>query len=50
MIPRIQQERPNVIKRYYCSTCGTKLQHSKDGNYDVFPLFTLVSAQTGHEE
>ena len=32
MIPSIQQERPNVIKRYYCSTCGTKLQHSDGVN------------------
>ena len=23
------------------------LKSAKDGNYDVFPLFTLVSAQTG---
>ena len=23
---------------------------AKDGNYDVFPLFTLVSAQMGHDE
>ena len=26
------------------------LKSAKDGNYDVFPLFTLVSAQTGHDE
>ena len=23
------------------------LESARDGNYDVFPLFTLVSAQTG---
>ena len=26
------------------------LKSANDGNYDVFPLFTLVSAQTGQDE
>ena len=26
------------------------LKSAQDGNYDVFPLFTLVSAQMGHDE
>ena len=26
------------------------LKSAKDGNYDVFPLLTLVSAQTGQDE
>lgn len=26
------------------------LESARDGNYDVFPLFTLVNAQTGQDE
>ena len=26
------------------------LKSAKDGNYDVFPLLTLVSGQTGQDE
>lgn len=45
MIPRIQQERPNVIKRYYCSTCGTKLQHSDGVNQESWGFCPMCGQQ-----
>lgn len=39
--------KPEVQKRVLREL---ELKSAKDGNYDVFPLFTLVSAQTGHDE
>ena len=31
MIPKVHQDAPNIMKRYTCSTCGTKLQ--KEGPF-----------------
>ena len=45
MIPRIQQERPNVIKCYYCSICGTKLQHSDGVNQESWRFCPVCGQQ-----
>ena len=50
MIPRIQQERPNVIKRYYCSACGTKLQHSEDVNQEPWRFCPMCGEQIEWDE
>ena len=39
--------KPEVQKRVLCEL---GLKYAKDGNYDVFHLFTLVSAKTDQDE
>ena len=50
MIPRIQQERPNVIKRYYCSTCGTKLQHCDGVNQESWRFCPMCGQKIEWDE
>ena len=50
MIPRIQQDRPNVAKRYYCSTCGTRLMHGDGADKEPWRFCSMCGQQIEWEK